>query len=103
MFVAPRALPTSTMYVDASFAPVVGPPAHVTVTVAGRAEVPGAVTDAAALEGAGGGAVHGPCAKTVVLANVTLVNATRTPKCRTPGASAKSCMAVLQRVCPVVM
>src|SRR5258706_11155111 len=97
MFVAPRPLPTSTMYVDASFAPVVGPPAHVTVTVAGRAEVPGAVTDAAALEGAGGGAGHGPCAKTLGLADVTLVTATRTPKYRTPGARGKSCMAGLQR------
>src|SRR5258706_15810852 len=96
MFVAPRPLPTSTMYVDASFAPVVGPPAHVTVTVAGRAEVPGAVTDAAALEGAGGGAGHRPCAKTVVLANVTLVTATRTPRYRTPGAGWKRCMGVLQ-------
>src|SRR5258705_13995570 len=101
MLVAPRALPTSRMSVDASLAPRGGPPAHVTVTAAGFAELPGAVTDAAALAGAGGGAVHGACAKTVVLASVKLVNATRTTRCRTPGANTKSCMAVLQRVCAV--
>jgi len=91
------------MYVDAPFASVVGTPAHVTVIVAGLVELPGAVTDAVAFGGAGGGAEHGACAKTAVLADVKQVNMTRTPKDRAPWAGAKSCIAVLQRVSTVVV
>jgi hypothetical protein len=74
-----------------------GMPAHVTVIIAGLAEVPGAVTDAVALAGAGGGAVHGPWAKAAVLPKMKQVNATRTPRDRTSWPGARNCIAVLQR------
>jgi len=84
------------MYVDAALAPVVGTLTYVTVIVAGLAEVPGAVTDAAAFGDAGGAAVQvAPCANTTLLANGKQTHPMRTPKVRTFWTEANRVIAVL--------